>query len=430
MSHQIISKKLNYICRSCLQKRSISTSASLHDAIIPPPRTTLPPSPPSETRIFKLSESRRLISIQGVDAAKFLNGITTNILPDSKSVEGLYSAFLTAQGRVLYDVFIYPTNHTRHPSLTNNNSTTDEPAFLIDVAASLASELVKHMRRYKLRSKFTVKELPGFTVWSVPNSFRLPDDGDDAAGSNLRIGCVDPRAPGMGRRIVLPEEYTHAHMFTTTATATTATTDGGEGVGVGVVRDDDYGDDEVSYRLKRYLAGVPETPGEIIVGSGLPQESNVDYMSGINFHKGCYVGQELTIRTRHTGVVRKRILPVQLYTGDGMINKDGGANAPVYDAAFGSTLPDIPTGANIARVNKKARSAGRFLGNVGNVGLALCRLEIMTGLSLGGEGASFDAEIDEFKVDIGGEEGGGEVVKVRAFVPEWHTTGNITNEAL
>ncbi|KAK6533429.1 ccr4 associated factor [Orbilia ellipsospora] len=402
MSRRTISSRFNYICRSCLQKRSISTSPSLHDAVPTQQKAALPSAPPAETRTFKLSESRKLISIQGLDATKFLNGITTNILPDSKSVEGLYSAFLTAQGRVLYDVFIYPTNHTRNPSLTNG---TDEPAFLIDVAASLAPELVKHIRRYKLRSKFAVKQLDGFTVWSVPNSFRLSDDD---VNSSLRIGCVDPRAPGMGRRIVLPDDYHHTY-----------TSPGEEGAG-------EEGEDEVSYRLKRYLAGVPETPGEIVVGSGLPQESNVDYMSGINFHKGCYVGQELTIRTRHTGVVRKRILPVQLYTGSG--DEVKGASAPVYDAAFGGILPDIPAGANIARVNKKARSAGKFLGNVGNVGLALCRLEIMTGLNLGGEGASFDAEVDEFKVEMPvGEE---EIVKIRAFVPEWHTTGNITNEAL
>ncbi|EPS39243.1 hypothetical protein H072_6992 [Dactylellina haptotyla CBS 200.50] len=399
MPQRSIASRFGYICRSCIQKRSISTSRTRSDALPANPETqrlVLPPAPPAENRIFKLSDSRRLVAIQGVDAATFLNGITTNIIPVSKSVEGLYSAFLTAQGRILYDVFIYPTNHSRNPALTNGS---DEPAFLIDIGAPLASELLKHIRRYKLRSKFTARLVDGFDVWSVPNSFRLNDElGGDIW--NSRVGCVDPRAPGMGRRIVLPSDTPPSEELPAAA------------------------DDEITYKLKRYLLGVPEAPTEIFSGTGLPQESNVDYMSGVNFHKGCYVGQELTIRTRHTGVVRKRILPVQLYTGPEPLV----STTPVYDPVFGATLPEVPSGANISRVNKKARSAGKVLGNIGNIGLGLCRLEIMTGVSLGGEAPSFDPQVDEFKVDTG--EGNGDIVKIRAFVPEWHTTGTITNEAL
>ncbi|KAF3163631.1 ccr4 associated factor [Orbilia oligospora] len=402
MSRRSTFQRLGYICQSCFQKRSISTSKTLRDGIPHSPesqRVLLPPVPPSEHRVFKLSSSRKLISIQGRDAAEFLHGVTTNIVPNAKNVEGLYSAFLTAQGRVLYDVFIYPTNHSRHSLLTNGS---DDPAFLIDVGAELAPELLKHIRRYKLRSKFIVKAIDDFNVWSVPNSFRLGEDEAVDHPSNLKIGCVDPRAPGMGRRVVLPADVSPSEGLVTAP------------------------DDEITYKLKRYLSGVPETPGEIVSGSGLPQESNIDYMSGINFHKGCYVGQELTIRTRHTGVVRKRILPVQLYTSSEPLKN----TTPLYDPVFGATLPEILTGGNIARVNKKARSAGKFFGNVGNIGLALCRLEIMTATSLGGEGQSFDPEVDEFKVDLGEGAGDGEMVKVRAFVPEWHTTGAVTNEVL
>ncbi|KAJ6261970.1 hypothetical protein Dda_2771 [Drechslerella dactyloides] len=367
-------------------------------------RVALPPSPPAESRMFKLAESRKLIAIQGVDAVPFLNGITTNTLPDAKSVEGLYSGFLTAQGRVLYDVFIYPTNHTRNLALINGS---DDPAFLIDVGAALAPELLRHLRRYKLRSKFTASLIDGFDVWSVPNSFRVGDTAPSSTAAHLRIGCVDPRAPGMGRRVVLPSTFDDAAAVAFEDVPTTAA------------------DDEVAYRLKRYLLGVPEAPGEIISGSALPQESNMDYMSGINFHKGCYLGQELTIRTRHTGVVRKRILPVQLYTSSSTRPAvDGGA--PVYDPSFTPLVP-LTVGGNISRVNKKARSVGKFLGNVGNIGLALCRLEIMTNVSLG-EGPGFDPEVDEFKVDTDVGEGG--EVRLKAFVPEWHTTGTITNEVV
>ncbi|CRK46872.1 hypothetical protein BN1723_020167, partial [Verticillium longisporum] len=77
--------------------------------------------------------------------------------------------------------------------------------------------------------------------------------------------------------------------------------------------------DEQAYTLRRYLRGVAEGQGEMLREHALPQESNLDYMGGIEYHKGCYVGQELTIRTKHRGVVRKRILPCVLYNeGDAM----------------------------------------------------------------------------------------------------------------
>ncbi|EWC48576.1 hypothetical protein DRE_01798 [Drechslerella stenobrocha 248] len=399
MSARSATRHLDYICRSCLQKRALSTSRRLGNvaaasaAAVPQAQPCkLPAQAPAENRAFKLSESRRLIMLQGVDAASFLNGITTNIVPDARSVEGLYSAFLTAQ----------PCAPPVAAGTSASSVSSDEqlePAYLVDISTELAPQLLRHLRRYKLRAKVTVRPLDGFDVWSVPNSFRFADTdtaaGGGGGGGGTKIGCVDPRAPGMGRRVVLPCDYSHIVGEVSTEE------EGGEGVL------STQADDEVSYRLKRYLLGVPEAPGEIISGTALPQESNMDYMAGINFRKGCYVGQELT---------------VLVYCGYR-------AACGVYDPAVGAGLPaeGMAVGGNIARVNKKGRTAGKFLGGVGNVGLALCRLEIMTGVSLG-EGVGYDPAVDEFRVE--GVEGGGEEVRIKAFVPEWHTTGTITSEAV
>lgn len=138
----------------------------------------------------------------------------------------------------------------------------------------------------------------------------------------------------------------------------------------------------------------------------------MDLARGIDFRKGCYVGQELTIRTHHTGVVRKRILPVQLYTQD--LSSD---EAPVYDPSVEVSLP--PSGSNISKAGgRRGRSAGKFLNGVGNIGLALCRLEMMTDIALTSEGTQYTSG-SEFKVSWTDEAGQSSEVKVQAFIPSW-----------
>lgn len=141
---------------------------------------------------------------------------------------------------------------------------------------------------------------------------------------------------------------------------------------------------------------MPEGAHDIVEGVALPAESCIDYMGGINFRKGCYLGQELTVRTHHLGVVRKRILPVQVYA----LDSRPPPKTLEYDPQARPLLPDVVLDVNA--LGAAGRKAGRWLGGVGNVGLALCRLETMVG-----------AEEREFGV---GERG----VGVKAFVPVWH----------
>lgn len=244
--------------------------------------------------------------------------------------------------------------------------------------------LAKHLKRHKLRAKVDVRVVEGeeWGVWS-----RWQEDRTNFEERKGLMGCEDMRGLSSTWREVLPSGKKPE--------------DAGTEVSVGV------------YDLRRILAGVPEGQREILKESALPQESDMDYMGAIDFRKGCYVGQELTIRTHHTGVVRKRILPVQHYGVDEKMPEKLG-----YDQDVKLALP--PQGANISRVDKKGRSAGKWIGGVGNVGLALCRLEIMTDTILTGEGSQWNSS-DEFKVAWEAAEGenGGEV-KIKAFVPIWH----------
>lgn len=361
--------RLQAYCPSC--RRHLSTS-------------TNPPLPPPSA--YARLSTRRLISLHGHDASHFLQGLTTRNIPASHLTNGFYSAFLNASGRVLHDVFIYPAAHSeayRESILGDNDK--EDPGLLIEVDANEVDALAKHLKRYKLRAKVGIRVLNEgeWSVWS-------------AWGSNAQnhkvisgIGCLDKRAPDMGYRVVLPESEQ--------------------------ISDFDQEVAVESYDVRRMMMGVAEGQGEILKEAALPQESNIDYMGGVDFRKGCYVGQELTIRTHHTGVVRKRILPVQIYDpGEGVRSPDGLS----YDQQSMLILP--PKGANISRVDKKGRSAGRWLGGVGNIGLALCRLEVMTDTVLTGEGSQWSPE-HEFKVAWDPEEGGeGGEVRIKAFVPDWH----------
>ena len=137
----------------------------------------------------------------------------------------------------------------------------------------------------------------------------------------------------------------------------------------------------------------------------------MDLLNGIDFRKGCYVGQELTIRTRHTGVVRKRILPVQIETST-FSSLEENTEKPVYseedDETGGDIAEEFPHGADIR--DERAKRVGKWLGGVGNLGLALCRLEPMV-LGKGREGRGFWI----------GE--GDAARRCRAFVPGWMDLG-------
>lgn len=104
-------------------------------------------------------------------------------------------------------------------------------------------------------------------------------------------------------------------------------------------------------------AGVPEGVHDLPPGVALPLESNLAFMNGISFTKGCYIGQELTARTHHMGVIRKRLFPVQF---SGAV--PGGGIAP---------------GASV--LTESGQAAGKYRAGLGDVGLALLRSEKIKG---------------------------------------------------
>ncbi|KAL8676391.1 MAG: hypothetical protein Q9186_007087 [Xanthomendoza sp. 1 TL-2023] len=401
----------SHLCKDCLAKttrRSFSAPS------------TLPPPPPHKG--FARLTNRALILVHGRDAAHYLQGLTTSNINNHtlNSTDAHYTAFLNAQGRVLHDVFIYPISHAP----TVKTISPDEPGYMIDVDENSAESLRSHLKRFKLRAKIEVRvPEPGewhlYATWDDtnpnPNSNPtttippLPSSPPPASSPHQTFTFTDTRTPTMGSRILSTTTTTPLLPPNTPQTS------------------------PQTYDIRRILHGVPQGPTEILPAEALPQESNMDYMSGIDFRKGCYLGQELTIRTHHTGVVRKRILPVQVYGVEEkmpeMLRYDDDDKSLIVGSGAAA-------GENIVRVDMgrgRRRSAGKFLKGVGNVGLALCRLEMMTDVRVtqeeGGRGAGMWSPEHEFKMAWKEEEGEGEKekekekereVKIKAFVPEWH----------
>jgi folate-binding protein YgfZ len=364
----------DFVCQSCrkqtrqLQRprvRKISTTA-----------------PESAQRLKYAQLDRSVIRLAGPDAANFLH----NLLPGNTlalrdpEYHPIYTAFLSAQGRILHDVMVYP------PDVDKDGN----EEWMVEVDRASAGDLYKHLKKHKLRSKFKLEQLNG----DVAKVYHAWPPFENLAAD------LDPRPHGGIRWIEM--------------------TDSESDQGRWIRQLDAIQVDENEYRVHRMLNGIAEGQPEIVSGHALPQESNIDLFGGIDFFKGCYLGQELTIRTHHTGVVRKRILPCQTYASSESPLPQQQEN-PEY-------LPEVqvhqpPPGSNISRANTKSRgrSSGKWLGGVGNIGLALCRLEMMTDIQLTAERTNYDPS-EQFKVQWE-EDGQQREVMLKPFVPKWLRDG-------
>lgn len=148
------------------------------------------------------------------------------------------------------------------------------------------------------------------------------------------------------------------------------------------------------YALQRYSLGVPEGDEEIPQGQAMPLEFNLDVLNGVAYDKGCYIGQELVARTHYKGVIRKRLMPVQV-TSTGGYEQEG------------SSLPKV--GARVALSSApEAGSKGTLRGLCQEKGLALLRLDAALPAAAG-EGPGLSIESDQKSA----------AWTVKPSVPEW-----------
>jgi folate-binding protein YgfZ len=282
---------------------------------------------------------------------------------------------------VLWDVFVWVW-----PELVAKNGNW---ACYIEVDADEVDSLKKHLKKHKLRSKIAIKDVPedgpeGIRVWAAwGGAHEKVQEWSEVAG------LQDPRAPGLYRYLANANRDTIG--------------DGLQPV------------DTKYYHIQRYLHGVPEGQTDIPRETALPMECNIDLNGGIDFKKGCYVGQELTIRTKHTGVVRKRILPVRFQPKDTNSSSQDTTQTSNYDSSFSPTpSPNTDIKAlDESGAVRKGRATGKIVAALGNVGLASCRLENMTPMRVSAEGGTYKSGM-QFGVDVDGE-----VVRVEPVLYDW-----------
>ncbi|KAG0030316.1 ccr4 associated factor [Podila clonocystis] len=206
--------------------------------------------------------TRGLLEIRGKDASKFLQGLITNHMPRIESGGGGFlAAFLNPKGRVMYDVFIHPTNASKDI----------DPSFLIECDARALPDLHKHIARFVLRSKVKmVGVTESYDVYSVLDAYAEETSNLDSASvmerlvkMNASTGSLDNRANNlMGYRAVVPK----GHALTLP-----------ENYRRGSLEE---------YHVRRILNGVPEGMDDFIPGTSLPLECNLDYMNGGKSHSG------------------------------------------------------------------------------------------------------------------------------------------------
>ena len=244
---------------------------------------------------------RGVVKVAGEDARNFLNGLVTTDLDRLKPGLGRFGALLTPQGKIIVDFLIteVPAGHGG--------------GFLIDCPKALADTLATKLKFYKLRAKVTVEilDLGVLAAW----------DGQPAAQPDLAF--IDPRQEGLGTRILIPEDLKEKLS---------------DLIGAELV-------DASEYEAHRIALGVPRGGLDFTYNDAFPHETNMDRLAGVDFDKGCYVGQEVVSRMQHRGTARTRSVKVLL---DGP-SPEAGATILAGDKPVG-TIGSTSGGKGIALV--------------------------------------------------------------------------------
>ena len=270
-----------------------------------------------------LLPDRGVIKVAGDDARNFLHGLVTADMLKLAPGSARFCALLTPQGKIITDFFVTEAPPTQHGALSEG--------FFLDVPRAQAAVLIARLNLYKLRAKVTVEDLSAklgvLADWN--GSLNGSADAQNAArarATKLGLCYADPRLPALGLRAIIPAER-----------AAEAAAELGA----------DLADASV-YEAHRIALGVPRGGIDFAYSDAFPHETDMDQLGGVDFTKGCFVGQEVVSRMQHRGTARTRAVPVR----------------------FDGTAPDAGTA-----VTAGDRPVGTLGSSGGGRGIALLRLD-------------------------------------------------------
>ena len=229
-------------------------------------------------------EDRGFIKIIGLEAKVFLQNIVTNDLEKVTDNFTTFSSILTPQGKYLFDFFIIKLNDF----------------YLLECEKKSTTEIIKLLNFYKLRSKVDFTDLTENYQISIISSekFKELDGSSSSKGKTINFGgnkiYIDPRNEKLGAKIISQTKNTQ-HVI--------------KKLNLNIA-------DKKKYYDKSFQLGIPQIGLHKLREKVFGIENNLDELGGIDFKKGCYVGQENTSRIKLRNKLRRRILPIEKIEGE------------------------------------------------------------------------------------------------------------------
>jgi len=264
---------------------------------------------------FAMLDDRGILAVSGADRRSFLQGLVSNDIEKVSPGAVRYAALLTAQGKYLHDFMIAEFGET----------------IWLEAEAARLSELKRRLSIYRLRAKTTLDQRPDLAVGVVFGDrasavMHLPARPGAARSFGSGIAFVDPRLSALGVRCIIPRTDIRGALEAVGLTET----------------------DFAAYDRLRLELGIPDGGRDLVPEKSILLETGFDELNGIDWQKGCYIGQELTARTKYRSLIKKRLMPVKI---------DGIAPAP-------GTI-----------ITADGREVGQMQSSCGEVGLALLRID-------------------------------------------------------
>ncbi|MGH7046003.1 MAG: YgfZ/GcvT domain-containing protein [Stellaceae bacterium] len=302
---------------------------------------------------FVLLEDRGVLAVGGLERRQFLQGLISNDVNQVGADRARYAALLTAQGKYLHDFTMVEfagaefagaefagaefagVEFAEAEGAWVARAGGADAAILLDAEAGRLADLKRRLSLYRLRARVSLDERPDLAVVAVLGdgalaALGLPERPGTARRFGAGIAFVDPRLAALGARCILP-----------VAEARAALTGAG-------LREADF----AAWDAHRLGLGIPDGSRDLELEKSILLEAGFEELNGVDWQKGCYIGQELTARTKYRGLVKRRLVPVVI-------------NGPVPRAG--------------TPITSAGREVGELRSSRDGRGLAVLRLEALRG---------------------------------------------------